>query len=270
MSHLVGNVNVLFVLFQLVCCDALNATLLKWSLFFPTWKCFHKGSAETEEGGKLFLSWWLCELIAFSLRSETVSSTVLNNLSSSNVNIVLLITPLFSVSSWFWLQERGNELVGDMISCQPHPELTKSLFCFVSRGKQLCNICCNERLLLLLYLVSCILQSKYTGKTFHVYSPVLDLSQMQYGTPNGYCFMLLRCPLPSTSLHWPDTNHTLITSSHYWTVALISTHWQFQEIADKSSQIRGKSMFAQHLIVRHKLFKGRSCTLHMPEKYQPG
>ena len=63
------------------------------------------------------------------------------------------------MSPWFWLQERVSELVGDMISWQPRPKLTRSRFCFVSGRKHFCKFCCSgyDRISLLLCLVSCIL-----------------------------------------------------------------------------------------------------------------
>jgi len=51
---------------------------------------------------------------------------------SEGVNVVLITPPPRPpVSSWFWLQERGGELVGDMISYGPRPALTRSCPRFV-------------------------------------------------------------------------------------------------------------------------------------------
>lgn len=67
-----------------------------------------------------------------------------------------------------------------MISCQPHPKLTRSHFCFVSDSgrKHLCNVGCSgyDRLV----LSAAILLSKYTGKhvIIHARLPELGLSQV--------------------------------------------------------------------------------------------
>lgn len=72
------------------------------------------------------------------------------------------------LSPWFWLQERVSELVGDMISWQPHPKLTRSRFCFVSGRKHFCKFRCGgyDRISFLLCLVSCILRLNTQEKTF--------------------------------------------------------------------------------------------------------